>query len=54
MGDDNRGRKLFWWNMPVDPNKEAEEGRKMIMTLVVWFGLIFGIAIVVGIVLAIA
>ena len=54
MGDEPRGRKLLWWNMPVSPDKEAEAGRRMMMTLVIWFGLILVGGIVIGIILAIA
>lgn len=36
MGNEQDRRKLFWWNMPTDPNKSAEAGGKMMRSLLIW------------------
>lgn len=47
VGDEQNRRKLYWWNMPTDPDKTAEAGGKMMRTVVIWFGVVVAVIAVV-------
>ena len=50
MSDRSR-RKIFWWNMPTDPNKSADADAKMMRTLLIWLVVVVAV-IAIGVILA--
>ena len=36
MADDQR--KRYWWNLNIDPDKEADTGGWMMRTIAIWIG----------------
>ena len=53
MGNNSGGRKILWWSLPISADDSDEVGRRMIRTIIVWFGVIVVLAAIVGVVLAI-
>ena len=40
MSNNNRGRRILWWNMPVSPDDSAEVGGEMMRTILIWVGIL--------------
>ena len=45
MADDDR--KRYWWNLNIDPNKEADAGRRMMLTIGLWLVVVVAILVIV-------
>lgn len=45
-------RRVYWWHLPVRPDKTASLGRDMIMALIIWVVLFFAVMAVANLLLA--
>ncbi len=50
--EDSAGRRLYWWHMPVRPERNVEAGEKMLASVAIWLvslvGLMIALALVFG------
>ena len=46
---DHGGRRLYWWNMPVRPERSDEAGGRMLASVGVWFASLVAIVVLIGV-----
>ena len=52
MTDEKRGRKLLWWNLNIEPDKEVDTGRWMMKTIGIWLGALVLVVVVIAVAMA--
>lgn len=53
MAEEQRGRKILWWTMPVNPDRASQVGRRMVNSTVVWVFVVLAVIVIIGVLAAI-
>ena len=53
MADEQQGRKILWWTVPVRDDKASQVGPRMINSSVVWVFVVLAVIVIIGVLLAI-